>query len=137
MAFRLANTQSLKLLRSIAYGEVSMLVPRVDNEIYYPRVVEVSFVSKAESLKIVTTLWEQGYLQRTFYGRVIKCPQDGTTNIRPHLLCPKCQNEDIEKANLIEHLVCRHVDIEKNFQKGNDYVCPKDKKAQPNRRRLP
>jgi len=110
------------------YGDISVLTPQIGQYVYYPKVEEVSRVNREETAELLNDLWKQGYLKRVFYGKVFRCPHNGTTSLRPKRLCPSCQSQDIEKVDLIEHITCGHVDIERNFLKGEEYVCPNDGK---------
>jgi len=124
----ITDPHALRLLRSLIYEDVSVLTPRIGQDIYYPKVEEVAHINREKTDDLLSDLWKQGYLQRKFYGNVFRCPHDGTTSLRPRLLCPSCNSEEIERVNMIEHLKCGHVDIEKNFLKDGEYVCPKDGK---------
>lgn len=128
MPHPITDPRALRLLRSMIYGDLSILTPKVDQDIYYPKAGEVSRINREEMTEFLSKLWKQGYLKRKFYGKVFRCPHDGVTNLRPRLLCPRCQSEKWERQVLIEHLDCGHIDIERNFQRGEEYVCPKDGK---------
>jgi len=122
---QIADPHALRLLRSMLYGDLSVLTPQFGQYVYYPKVEEISRVNRERTSDLLTDLWKQGYLKRNFYGKVFSCPHCGTTGLRPKQLCPSCQSQDIERVNLIEHMTCGHVDTEKNFLKGEEYVCPK------------
>jgi len=118
----------MKLLRSLAYGGISDVKPRIGQDVRYPLVEEITRTNKERSREILDQLYEQGYLERRFMTRIYRCPHDNTASIRPRISCPKCNSETLEKHLLVEHLSCGHVDLEKSFLKGDGYVCPKDHK---------
>jgi hypothetical protein len=121
-----ADQGMMRLLRSLAYGDVSGIKPRIGQDVRYPLVEDITRTSKERSREILQQLYEQGYLDRRIEAKVYRCPHDNTASIRPRLSCPRCNSEALEKHPLLEHISCGHVDLEKNFLSGQGYVCPKD-----------
>jgi len=125
MSTRLSDPHALRLLRSMIGGQLPVISPKIGMDVTYPRVEEVARISSDRASELIHDLWEQGYLERRFSTTVYRCPHDRTTSLRPRLYCPSCQSEDIERVPLIEHMICGHIDIERNFKKGEDLQCPK------------
>jgi len=119
----------MRLLRSLAYGDVSSIKPRIGQDVRYPVVEDMTRTNKERSGEILKQLYEQGYLDRRVEAKVYRCPHDNTASIRPVLSCPKCNSEALERDSLLEHISCGHVDLEKNFLAAQGYVCPKDHKS--------
>lgn len=122
------DSKAMLLIRKMLYGESSSIHPRVGTWISYPVAESATRLNRQSTLDLLSTLWADGYLLRSFYGMAYKCPFDGSTSHRPRLTCPKCNSEDLERVQLIEHLGCGHVDREENFLRGDEYVCPVDNK---------
>ncbi len=116
------------LLKALLYNNIGDLVPKIGLKVSYPNAELVLRVNRETTLEVIQKLWEEGFLSRNFHGVAYRCPRDGTTSLRPKLLCPKCMSEDIEKVTLVEHLGHGHVDRESKFLKGGKYVCPVDGK---------
>lgn len=124
MSSPVTDPHALRLLRSMMGGDLPVISPRIGYNVTYPRVEEVARVTADRAQDLLRELTEQGYLNRNFSTIVYRCPFDNTTSIRPRLICPVCQSEDIERVPLIEHMICGHVDQEKNFVKGEALLCP-------------
>lgn len=116
------------LLKDLLYGSQTALTPRIATWISYPAAQRSSGLDREAALNLILSLWQEGYLDRSFFGMAHKCPLDGTTSLRPKMTCPTCGGEENERTQLIEHLECGHVDREENFIKGSEYVCPIDNK---------
>ncbi len=116
------------LLKALIYDNIGELVPRVGFKVSYPSAEAVMRTNRDTAMEIMQRLHDEGYLSRRFHGIAYRCPKDGTTSLRPKLLCPKCQSEEIEKVTLIEHLGHGHIDRESKFLRGEKYVCPVDGK---------
>jgi len=124
MANPMTDPHALRLLQSMMGGNLPVISPRIGFNVTYPRVEEVAGVTTDRAQDLVRNLCELGYLNRSFSTMVYRCPFDNTTSLRPRLICPVCQSEEIERVPLIEHLTCGHVDQEKNYVKGEDLQCP-------------
>jgi len=111
------------------YGDLSEILPRIGQDVYYPVAEEITHAGKDRTKVILQQLYEEGYLERQFQGRIYRCPHDNTPLIRPRVACPKCNSDNLEKHLLIEHIICGHVDLEKSFMKEGTFVCPKDHKS--------
>jgi predicted RNA-binding Zn-ribbon protein involved in translation (DUF1610 family) len=126
---RRIDPYALKLLRSMVYGRIPELVPRISDEVSYPTVEDITRSPKRKSEDVVRRLYEEGYLDREFYAKVYRCPLDNSMLIRPRILCPDCNSEDLVRHRLLEHVTCGHVDLERSFARDDGYLCPKDGKV--------
>jgi hypothetical protein len=124
----LDDQRGQSLIKALLYNSIGDLVPKIGIKVSYPSAELVLRANREATIEVIQRLWEEGYLSRSFHGVAYRCPRDGTTSLRPKLLCPKCMSEDIEKVTLIEHLGHGHVDRESKFLKGGKYVCPVDGK---------
>lgn len=128
MSIEPLGSKSELLLKDLLYGSQSTLTPRIATWISYPMAQRSTGLDREATLSLILSLWQEGYLNRSFYGMAHKCPLDGTTSLRPKMTCPSCGGEENERTQLIEHLECGHVDREENFVRGSEYVCPIDNK---------
>ena len=129
MSSPVTDPHALRLLRSMMGGDLPVISPRIGYNVTYPRVEEVAGVTADRAQDLLRDLSEQGYLNSNFSTMVYRCPFDNTTSLRPRLICPVCQSEEIERVLLIEHVTCGHIDQEKNFVKGENLQCPNCGKA--------
>jgi hypothetical protein len=74
---------------------------------------------------LLTELNSAGILQKYVLDQLPSCPQCDASNFSVAYACPYCQAHDIERGMAIEHYACGHVDLELNFRRGNQLVCPK------------
>jgi len=116
------------LLKALIFNNIEELTPRIGFKVTYPSAEAVMRANRDATMEVIEGLYDEGFLSRRFHGIAYRCPHDGTTSLRPKLLCPKCQSEDIEKVTLIEHLGHGHIDRESKFLKGGKYFCPVDGK---------
>ncbi|MCW4049532.1 MAG: hypothetical protein NWE89_07315 [Candidatus Bathyarchaeota archaeon] len=129
MAIKTLPPHAMNLLRATIYGDLKVILPRIGQYVHYPDVERLTGLNRVQTIQLLKDLWERGVLERRFHGMAYKCPHDDTTNLRPYVTCPICNSENLEIVPLIEHLGCGHVDMERKFIKGDEYVCPKDGKT--------
>jgi len=55
---------------------------------------------------------------------IIECPNCGSSTTTSFLQCPECGNNQIDKENALEHIVCGCIDFEQKFNSGNSLTCP-------------
>jgi transcription elongation factor Elf1 len=107
-------------------GKVTELKPVYDPELGYRYpLVEVIVGDTSGVDSFLKRLWKAGVLERKLYDKVIYCPRCGSANVSVHHCCPYCNSFNIEKSALIEHIKCGYMDVEENFHKGDNLVCPK------------
>lgn len=66
-----------------------------------------------------------GILEKYLLDKVPSCPQCETSNFSVAYVCPYCQAHDIERGMTVEHYACGHIDLESNFKRGFQLICPK------------
>jgi len=118
------DTYSRKLLSSLLRGDVETITPKMGVNISYPQIEALMKLNRERTIELLETLWEEGYLTRSFHSTIYSCPHDGTISLRLKIVCPKCRSEDIDRVELMEHLGQGHIDIERRFRKNGKYVCP-------------
>jgi hypothetical protein len=107
-------------------GEVDTLEPTYDPRTgySYPTVEKIlGDSSKVEPF--LDQLYRVEILERKLYDKTIFCPKCGSLSISIHYCCPYCKSFDVQKSSLIEHVKCGYMDVEENFNKGGNTVCPK------------
>ena len=115
---------SKKLLSSLLEGDIETIIPRIGANVSHPQVEFLLKLNRERTIELLENLWEEGYLTRAFHSNIYACPHDGTTSLRPKVVCPKCRSEDLDRVELMEHLGQGHIDIERKFLKNGKYVCP-------------
>lgn len=127
------NPKVSVLLKELLDGDLEILEPDMsDNEgisISYPEVVDLLELSKEESLEILESLVDDGYLKKKFYDQFLSCPSCFSSDVKLSASCPKCGSLNTRKKEIIEHLNCGYQGETKKFEdKNGDYICPKCKK---------
>ena len=113
-----------KLLSTMLKENIEEIRPKIGVKITYPEAENILKINSEKAAELLNELWEEGYLIRTYHSTVYSCPFDGTTQIRPKIVCRECKSDNVERVELIEHLGKGHVDIESRFLKDGKYVCP-------------
>jgi hypothetical protein len=114
------------LLNKFLSGEIGTLEPVYDSKTgyRYPKVEAiVGDPSKVEPF--LNKLYEEKVLERKLSGKVIFCPKCGSSHISFRYCCPSCKSFNIHRSSLIEHVKCGYMDLEENFHKDGNLVCPK------------
>ena len=122
--FRKNETQ--RLLRAIRGGKIEVVEPTFSYEhgVRYPVLSEITGAS-AESLEpILNELSSLEVLTSSVVDNVAVCPVCGSHRLTMQMRCPTCGSPNLLKGTMIEHLPCGHLDIEENFRKGEQLVCP-------------
>jgi hypothetical protein len=118
------STQAL--LNKFLSGEIGTLEPVYDSKTgyRYPMVEAIAGdPSKVE--QFLNKLYEEKVLERKLSDKVIFCPKCGSSKVSFRYCCPSCKSFNIHKSSLIEHVKCGYMDLEENFRKGANLVCPK------------
>lgn len=120
-----------KLLRAFKDGKIEFLEPRFDYEqgISYPVAAEVARVPAEAVGPILDELSSLGVLVASVVNNVVVCPICGSFRFTASLRCPVCDSHNLVKGVMIEHLACGHLDVEKNFQRAGQLICPRCGKA--------
>lgn len=122
----LRNRNAQVLVSKFLSGEIKWLEPTYDPKTGYRYpVAESIFGDTEKTAAFLGKLYEVEILGRQLYDKVIHCPKCGSTGISVRYCCPYCKSFDIRKSSLIEHVKCGYMDVEQNFTKENELVCPK------------
>jgi len=73
----------------------------------------------------LTKLAEKGVLKSKVVDRVLVCPQCGSPEVHSKFACPRCNSENVELTQLIEHKKCGYIGALDNFSKQAGLVCPR------------
>jgi hypothetical protein len=118
------NTQVL--LNKFLTSEIAELEPIYDPTLGYRYPAVEAIVDDASSAELfLNKLYDAGILERRLYDKIIYCPKCASGSISIHYCCPYCKSYDVQRSALIEHVKCGYMDVEENFKKGNELVCPK------------
>ncbi len=76
------------------------------------------------TLDDVKPLEEMALASRKVVDRVLRCPKCDYRELEVKLLCPNCGSTNIEKVRIIQHRICGYIDLEINFRRDGQMVCP-------------
>jgi transposase-like protein len=74
---------------------------------------------------LLKELSANGVLDEYRIDSVPTCPKCESSSFFVNYSCPFCQHHNINRATMLEHYGCGHIDFESNFKSGRDLVCPK------------
>lgn len=77
--------------------------------------------------KLLKSLSTKGYLIEKSYDSAILCPRCNSLQISSRYRCPQCQSINIQKVQLVEHMICGFIDNRSKFETEEGLVCPKCK----------
>jgi len=118
------NTEAF--LNRFLSSETKELIPVYDSKLGYRYPTVEAIVGDASKAKdFLHRLHEAGILERRLYDKSIYCPECNSANVSVHYSCPYCKSFNIHKSSLIEHVKCGYMDIEENFHKTGELICPK------------
>ena len=119
---------AMKLVAAMLAGNVVDIKPQFDFTaalgFTYPSVEQLLGVNTRDAVSILEALVAKGILRRDFFDRLLRCPQCQSMNLRPSTHCPECGAADIVRGRILEHLTCKHIDIEDEFVSRGRYICP-------------
>jgi uncharacterized protein YbaR (Trm112 family) len=122
--YKQRNTQAL--LGKFLSGEINELKPTYDAKLGYRYPTVESIVGDAANSEIfLKKLSDVGILERKLFDKTVACPKCSSTSVSIHYCCPYCKSFDIQKSSLIEHVKCGYMDVEENFHKTGELICPK------------
>ncbi|MEM2103790.1 MAG: hypothetical protein QW717_02715 [Candidatus Bathyarchaeia archaeon] len=115
-----------RMLKALKNGELSFLEPVVNYDfgVEYTKLREFG-LNPAETTPILSRLCEIGVLVWETVGNLAVCPSCGSYRLLLQLHCPSCGSARLSRGAVVEHMMCGHVDVEINFRRGQDLVCPK------------
>jgi CheY-like chemotaxis protein len=76
-------------------------------------------------LRILEKLEIENFVVKEEIDNYLVCPECKGFNTKPSFCCPTCRNKTLERAVVIEHLLCGHLAKADAFEKGEKLVCPK------------
>ena len=79
----------------------------------------------AELRKIATRLCDQALLEKTYYDRLLACPNCMSTRISVREECGVCGSTDLKETKYVHHFRCAHMAPEVAFLHGDQLICPK------------
>ncbi|MEM3552007.1 MAG: hypothetical protein QXN87_08735 [Candidatus Bathyarchaeia archaeon] len=115
-----------KMLKALKDGKLSVLEPIVNYDfgVEYPKLREFGLNPEVAS-SILSRLCELDVLAWESVGNLAVCPCCGSYKLLLQLHCPSCGSARLSRGAVVEHMLCGHVDVEINFRRGQDLVCPK------------
>jgi hypothetical protein len=114
------------LLNKFLSGEIGTLEPVYDSKTGYRYPTVEAIVGDPSKVEpFLNKLYEEKVLERKLSDKVIYCPKCGSSSVSFRYCCPSCKSFNIHKSSLIEHVKCGYMDLEENFHKGANLVCPK------------
>ena len=106
------NKKAMKLVTEIIAGNVSEINLLFDftSELgfKYPVAEKLISAKSDEVISIMESLAGSGILNKTFFDRLLRCPQCQSINLRPTTNCPKCGSGNIVRGRILEHLACKY-----------------------------
>jgi len=125
------DEREMKLVGAMLGAKIVDIKPQLDftTELgfIYPVVEQAAKVKGKEAVGIVESLTDKGILKRSFFDRLLRCPQCQSINLRPSTHCPSCGSGDIIRGRILEHVACGYVGVEDEFTTGGRYICPRCK----------
>ena len=76
------------------------------------------------TLDDVKPLEELALASRKVIDRVLRCPKCDYRGLEVKLLCPNCGSTNIERVRIIQHRICGYIDLEINFRRDGQMICP-------------
>jgi uncharacterized OB-fold protein len=126
------NENAVKIIEALLQGIVMEIRPQIDPQtelgFSFPGVEQIVDTRDRELLSLLESLADQAVLERKFTDKFLYCPQCGSLNLAPGYYCPKCSSGNIVRGRVLEHVLCKHVDVEDEFTIGGRLMCPKCKK---------
>ncbi|MDW7978247.1 MAG: hypothetical protein RMH74_05535 [Candidatus Caldarchaeum sp.] len=106
-------------------SKVESIEPQLDETGYrYIFIEKALALESAEAVRVLEQLANRGYLEKQLLESVLACPDCGFFYMALKPVCPTCSSGRLLKGNVIEHLICGHVDFEQEFHKRG-FECPK------------
>ena len=123
--------KAMKLVAEMLAGNIVDIRPQLDFTsqlgFFYPYAESVLEVKGEEVVSILEALANREILKRSFFEKLLRCPQCQSVNLRPSQHCPRCAAGNIARGRILEHFVCKHVGLEDEYISRGRYVCPECK----------
>ncbi|MBD3206244.1 hypothetical protein GF319_07865, partial [Candidatus Bathyarchaeota archaeon] len=91
----------------------------------YPEAERIFDLDTEETLEKLDSLYEKGFLRRSVFSNVMKCPSCDEYSFVISLRCPHCNSRRIERGEVLEHYDCGHQGFKEDFLEDDSYVCPR------------
>lgn len=118
------SVQSEDILLSRMYSRNENLNPVYDSRsqdfIRYPVAGRLENISET-----ATTLFEKGYLLRSFFDRIHVCPQCRSGHLSVREECHACMSANISEEIVVHHFQCAYEAPESRFKTEAGLECPK------------
>jgi hypothetical protein len=129
-AIELANNEmAMKLVTRMLAENILEIRPQLDFTsklgFSYPAIEKLIEGEGEEIITILESLTDNGILKKSFFDRLLRCPQCQSVNLRPTTHCPKCGSGNIARGRILEHFVCNFIGLEGEFISKGKYICPK------------
>jgi len=125
----LADKKAMNLVAEMLTGNIVDIRPQLDftSELgfTYPAVKKALDIKDREVVPILESLVGEGILEKSFFDRLLRCPQCHSINLRPTIHCVKCGSGDVVRGRILEHLVCHYIGLEDEFTTKGRYICPR------------
>ena len=123
----LRRSEAQKILRAMIEGRLAVAEPTVDFEggVRYIKVEELAEASSSTVNTLLDEMESAGFLLSEAVASLAVCPKCGSHKLILQLSCPACGSAKVEKAFMIEHMSCGHVDREERFGSDGELKCPK------------
>jgi len=121
-----SDDQGQELLRNLMKKGVLELKPTLNKlGVHY---VEVEEICKRADLNQIRALLEnlekKGVLKSEFVERVLTCPYCGSPEVYSKYTCPKCDSQNLEYSELLEHIECGYIGPRDSFRTDSQLACP-------------
>jgi len=120
------DDQGQELLRNLMKRGLLELKPTLNKlGVHY---LEAEEICKSADLNQVRALLEnlakRGVLKSEFLDHVLTCPDCGSPEVYSKYTCPKCDSQNVEYSELLEHSRCGYIGPRENFRTDSHLVCP-------------
>jgi len=120
------DDQGQELLRNLMKKGVLELKPTLNKlGIHY---VEAEEICKKADLNQVRALLEnlagKGVIKSEFIDHVLTCPDCSSPEVYSKYTCPKCDSQNVEYSELLEHSGCGYIGPREKFRIDSHLVCP-------------
>jgi hypothetical protein len=126
------DEKAAKIVEAMLEGNIPEIKPQMNPQselgFSFPGLERVIDLPDEELLSLLERLADLGVLERKFADKFLYCPRCGSLNLAPGYYCPKCSSGTLVRGRVLEHVLCKHVDIEEDFTVGGRMMCPKCKK---------
>jgi len=122
----LRRSEAQRVLRAMVEGKLAVAEPTVDFEgVRYIKVEELAEAAASTVNTLLDEMESAGFLLSEAVASLAVCPKCGSHKLILQLSCPACGSARVEKAPMIEHMACGHVDREERFRSDGELKCPK------------